>query len=60
VASEDADAVLARLRSHPLGKEAEVIGEVVVDHPGVVLLRSPMGGKRVVQMLAGEQLPRIC
>jgi hydrogenase expression/formation protein HypE len=60
VTAEDADVVLARLKNHPLGKEAEVIGEVVADHPGVVLLRSPMGGKRVVQMLAGEQLPRIC
>jgi hydrogenase expression/formation protein HypE len=60
VAAEDADAVLARLKSHPLGKEAEVIGEVVADHPEVVLMRSPIGGKRVVQMLAGEQLPRIC
>ena len=60
VAPQDADNVLRRLRKNPLGGEAAVIGEVVVEHPEMVLMRSPIGGKRVVQMLAGEQLPRIC
>jgi len=60
VAPQDADKVLSRLRENPLGSEAAVIGEVVMDHPAMVLMRSPIGGKRVVQMLAGEQLPRIC
>ncbi len=60
VAAQDADKVLGKLRTHPLGGEAAVIGEVVQEHPEMVLMRSSIGGKRVVQMLAGEQLPRIC
>ncbi len=55
-----AERVLAAMRSHPLGQDAADIGEVVADHPGVVTLRSLIGGERVVSMLAGEQLPRIC
>jgi hydrogenase expression/formation protein HypE len=60
VAPEAADAALAALRSHPLGAEAAIIGEVVDDYPGKVFLRSRIGGTRVVDMLSGEQLPRIC
>jgi hydrogenase expression/formation protein HypE len=60
VAPDAADAALAALRSHPLGQEAAIIGQVVADHPGRVLLRSRIGGTRVVDMLSGEQLPRIC
>ena len=48
------------LRAHPLGREAAIVGEVVDDHPGKVLLKSRIGGLRVVDMLSGEQLPRIC
>ena len=48
------------MRAHPLGREAAIIGEVVADHPGRVVLRSRIGGLRVVDMLSGEQLPRIC
>lgn len=55
-----ADSILAALRSHPLGREAAVIGEVVADHPGQVMMRSRIGGWRIVDMLSGEQLPRIC
>lgn len=55
-----ADAALAALRAHPLGRQAAMIGEVVADHPGKVFLRSRIGGLRVVDMLSGEQLPRIC
>jgi hydrogenase expression/formation protein HypE len=55
-----ADAALACLRSHPLGREAAIIGSVVPDHPGRVVMRSRIGGSRVVDMLSGEQLPRIC
>jgi hydrogenase expression/formation protein HypE len=43
-----------------LGRESAIIGEVVEDHPGRVVLRSRIGGTRVVDMLSGEQLPRIC
>ena len=60
VAPEVAEAALEAMRSHPLGGEAAIIGQVVEDHPGTVILRSRVGGKRVVDMLSGEQLPRIC
>jgi hydrogenase expression/formation protein HypE len=60
VAAEAAEAVLEAMRSHPLGSEAAIIGQVVEEHPGTVILRSQVGGKRVVDMLSGEQLPRIC
>jgi hydrogenase expression/formation protein HypE len=60
VAPAVADAALAVLRSHPLGRAAEVIGRVVADHPGRVHLRSRIGGERVLDLLSGEQLPRIC
>src|SRR5205823_14152988 len=48
------DCAVAALRSHPLGRTAEVIGEIVADHAGLVTLRSRIGGERVVTMLAGE------
>jgi len=60
VGQEDAAAVLQKMRAHPLGKEARVIGEVVADHPGMVLMKTAIGGTRVVDVLFGEQLPRIC
>jgi hydrogenase expression/formation protein HypE len=60
VPPEDADRVLEAMRAQPLGKNAAVIGEVVEEHSGMVILRSLVGGERVVTMLAGEQLPRIC
>jgi len=60
VAADDADAVLAAMRAHPLGRDAALVGDVVAAHPGIVTLRSLVGGERVVTMLAGEQLPRIC
>lgn len=60
VAPEEADSVLAEMLTHPLGGNAAVIGTVVADHPGRVLMRSRIGGNRVVDMLSGEQLPRIC
>ncbi|GBP99447.1 hydrogenase expression/formation protein HypE [Streptomyces spongiicola] len=55
-----ADAVLAAMRAHPLGREAAVIGEAVADHPGMVVARTGLGGTRVVDLPLGEQLPRIC
>ncbi len=48
------------LRRHPLGRQAARIGEVVADHPGKVVMRSRIGGLRIVDLLTGEQLPRIC
>jgi hydrogenase expression/formation protein HypE len=56
----DADRALATLRAHPLGAGAAIIGECVAAHPGIVWLASRAGGQRIVAMLAGEPLPRIC
>lgn len=55
-----AEAALAALRGHPLGEGAAVIGRVAADPPGMVLLRTAFGGTRVVDMLVGDPLPRIC
>jgi hydrogenase expression/formation protein HypE len=60
VPPEDTERLLAVMRSHPLGQNAAIIGEVVAEHVGMVLMRSLVGGVRVVTMIAGEQLPRIC
>jgi hydrogenase expression/formation protein HypE len=60
VAPEAAEASLAAVRSHPLGGGASLIGEVHEEPPGLVLLETAFGGSRVVDMLAGDPLPRIC
>jgi len=60
VSSDAADAALAALRSHPLGREAAIIAEVSAEPPGLVTLDTTFGGSRVVDMLAGDPLPRIC
>ena len=60
VCAKDTAAVLAAMRANPYGKDAAVIGEVVEDHIGKVILKTRIGGLRIVDMLAGEQLPRIC
>jgi hydrogenase expression/formation protein HypE len=54
------DAALEALQSHPLGAAAVQIGRVVIDHPGMVVMKTRIGGTRVVDMLPGDQLPRIC
>jgi hydrogenase expression/formation protein HypE len=60
VAPEIADRVLGAMRKHPLGAGAQAIGEAVEQHPGMVLMKTGVGGTRVVDVLFGEQLPRIC
>jgi hydrogenase expression/formation protein HypE len=60
VAAADAEKTLATLSRFPLGKEAAIIGEITDDHPGFVVMKTRVGGTRVVDMLSGEQLPRIC
>jgi len=60
VPGEGADRVLAAMQSHPLGRNSCRIGEVVLDNPGRVFLQTRIGGHRLVDMLRGEQLPRIC
>lgn len=60
VPEAEADAVLAAMHAHPLGTRAARIGRVVGDHTGTVTMRSTIGSMRIVDMLSGEQLPRIC
>lgn len=60
VPPEDAERVLAVMRRHPLGHNAAIVGEATAERAGMVTMRSLVGGDRVVTMLAGEQLPRIC
>ncbi len=60
VAGPYAEAALAAMRAHPLGREAALIGRVVSEHAGTVALRTLLGTHRILDMLAGEQLPRIC
>jgi hydrogenase expression/formation protein HypE len=59
-AAEDADRLLEVMRMHPLGAQAAIIGEVQQDTHGFVQMTTRLGGRRVVDWLAGEQLPRIC
>ena len=60
VEADRAEEVVEAMCEHPEGSGAAIVGEVVEDHPGRVVLRSRIGGERVVDMLSGEQLPRIC
>lgn len=60
VAPSAAQVALRALQSHPLGKDAAVIGRVIPEHPRMVVMRTPLGTTRIVDMLAGDQLPRIC
>ncbi|HUW50980.1 MAG TPA: hydrogenase expression/formation protein HypE [Sulfuricella sp.] len=57
---EDANALLAAMRAHPLGKDAALIGEVIADSHHFVQMETAFGGRRIVDWLTGEQLPRIC
>ena len=59
-AAEDAEALLAAMRMHPLGRDAAIIGEVIADPHHFVQMDTSFGGRRVVDWLTGEQLPRIC
>ena len=60
VPADEADDALAALRGHPLGRDACVIGEIRAEPEGVVALRNAFGGTRIVDMLVGDPLPRIC
>ena len=59
-AAQDADALLQAMRAHPLGTQAARIGSVIEDSHGFVQMKTRFGGRRIVDWLAGEQLPRIC
>jgi hydrogenase expression/formation protein HypE len=60
VPAGEADLLLSTMRSHPLGRNAAIVGDIVEEHAGMVVLKSLVGGERVVTMISGEQLPRIC
>jgi hydrogenase expression/formation protein HypE len=60
VSSEMAETVLQQMQQHELGQYASIIGEVVAEHHGMVLMRTEIGGTRVLDVMFGEQLPRIC
>ncbi len=60
VSARHAESVLAVVRESPFGQEACIIGEVAADFPGQVFMQTRIGGRRIVDMLTGEQLPRIC
>ena len=60
VDARDADLALAALRAHPLGEQAAIIGRVTAEPPGIVQLKTAFGGTRIVDLLVGDPLPRIC
>jgi hydrogenase expression/formation protein HypE len=60
VAPGDADAILAAMKRNKYGKNAAIIGEVVREHPGQVVMKTSLGASRIVDMPVGELLPRIC
>ena len=60
VPENQAEKAIAVLRSHEDGKDACIIGDITHNHPGKVVMKTKIGGSRIVDMLAGEQLPRIC
>ena len=60
VGAEDAENVLAVMRTHTYGSGAEIIGDVVSDSPGTVVMKTRLGTSRIVDMITGELLPRIC
>ncbi len=57
---EKADLILATMKIHPTGKQASIIGEIIPTPPGIVLLKTAFGAERIIDMLVGDQLPRIC
>jgi len=60
VAPEEADAAISAMRAHPMGRDAIRIGEIRCEPPGIVVLLTTFGGTRIVDMLVGDPLPRIC
>jgi hydrogenase expression/formation protein HypE len=52
--------VLEAMRANVLGRDAAIIGRVTADHPGMVFIRNPFGTRRILEMLASDQFPRIC
>jgi hydrogenase expression/formation protein HypE len=60
VSATAAETILQRMREHPLGSDAAIVGEIVTAHPGMVRMATEVGGTRILDVMFGEQLPRIC
>ena len=60
VNADNADAILSEMKKNPLGKAAAIIGEVTETNRSKVIMKTTIGSKRIVDMISGEQLPRIC
>lgn len=60
VSDKDAENILLKMKSHPLGKESQIIGKVTSENPSRVIMETVIGSSRIVDMISGEQLPRIC
>jgi len=60
VGKEDTPKVLEKIKKNPIGKGASIIGEITSDRPGMAWMQTSVGGKRIIEMLSGQQLPRIC
>lgn len=60
VPAEEADKILAAMKDHPYGADSAIIGEVTAENPGKVVVNTGLGGSRIMDMLVGQQLPRIC
>jgi hydrogenase expression/formation protein HypE len=56
----DAERILSAMRAHPIGRQARIIGRVTSANSGLVIMRTSLGTTRIVDMLSGDQLPRIC
>jgi len=57
---DTADSALKMLRNHPRGKNSAIVGEITANYPGKVVLKTAIGGGRILDMMIGDQLPRIC
>ncbi|HEY9113814.1 MAG TPA: hydrogenase expression/formation protein HypE [Bacteroidales bacterium] len=60
IGQKDAEKVLSIMKKHPFGKDATIVGEITSEHDGTAWLETVIGGKRIIDMLSGQQLPRIC
>lgn len=60
IGQKDAEKVLSIMKKHPFGKDATIVGEITSEHAGTAWLETVIGGKRIIDMLSGQQLPRIC
>ncbi|MDX1285932.1 MAG: hydrogenase expression/formation protein HypE [Draconibacterium sp.] len=60
VPGDEAENVIKAMKKNEYGKDSQIIGEVVFNHPGKVVMQTQIGGKRIIDMLVGDQLPRIC